>query len=176
MIDYKYPIIASRATPIESAGRTPDEDLLWEDHQWRIKKKIRFYYRWQASETLTQNLLPSREQIQEPDDFSHCISQVEDWRNRRFQEVKVWRSQRLKKSKLYEVEDWRSQRLKFGDSTRVCDSSRVSGATDVGMPFGYPRISIPGPAHYGSGQVQGLDMFTWSQRKKIPIRIRLWHL
>jgi hypothetical protein len=25
------------------------------------------------------------------------------------------------------------------------------------MPFGYPRITIPGPAHYGSGQVQGLD-------------------
>jgi hypothetical protein len=47
--------------------------------------------------------------------------------------------------------------LKFGDSTRVCDSSRVSGATDVGMPFGYPRISIPGLAHYGSRQVQGLE-------------------
>jgi hypothetical protein len=25
------------------------------------------------------------------------------------------------------------------------------------MPFGYPRIGIPGPAHYGSGQVQGLE-------------------
>jgi hypothetical protein len=37
--------------------------------------------------------------------------------------------------------------LKFGDSTRVCDSSRVSGATDMDMPFRYPRISIPGPAH-----------------------------
>jgi hypothetical protein len=24
------------------------------------------------------------------------------------------------------------------------------------MPFGYPRISIPGSAHYESGQVQGL--------------------
>jgi hypothetical protein len=38
----------------------------------------------------------------------------------------------LKKSK---IED-----LKFGDSTQVCDSSRVSGATDVGMPYGNPRI------------------------------------
>jgi hypothetical protein len=47
--------------------------------------------------------------------------------------------------------------LKFGDSTRVYDSSRVSGATDVGMPYGYPRISIPGLAHYGSGQAQGLE-------------------
>jgi hypothetical protein len=25
------------------------------------------------------------------------------------------------------------------------------------MPFGYLRISIPGSAHYGSGQVQGLE-------------------
>jgi hypothetical protein len=28
MIDYKYPTIASRATPIGSAGRAPDEELL----------------------------------------------------------------------------------------------------------------------------------------------------
>jgi hypothetical protein len=68
----------------------------------------------------------------------------------------------LKKLKFEEVEDWRSKRieevedLKFGDSTRVCDSSRVSGATDMDMPFGYPRISIPGPAHYGGGPAQGL--------------------
>jgi hypothetical protein len=25
------------------------------------------------------------------------------------------------------------------------------------MPFGYPRISIPGLAHYGGGPAQGLD-------------------
>jgi hypothetical protein len=47
--------------------------------------------------------------------------------------------------------------LKFGDSTRVGDSSRVSGATDMGMPFGYPLISIPGPAHYGGGLAHGLE-------------------
>jgi hypothetical protein len=52
-----------------------------------------------------------------------------------------------------EVEDWRNQRIEefedwsFGDSTRVCNSNWVSGATDMDMPFGYPRISIPGPAH-----------------------------
>jgi hypothetical protein len=56
------------------------------------------------------------------------------------------------KLKIEEVED-----LKFGDSTRVCDSSRVSGASDMDMPFVYPRISIPGSAHDGSGQVQGLE-------------------
>jgi hypothetical protein len=32
---------------------------------------------------------------------------------------------------------------------------------DVGMPFGYPWISIPSPAHYRGGQVQGLDKMTW---------------
>jgi hypothetical protein len=28
---------------------------------------------------------------------------------------------------------------------------------DMGMPFGYPRISIPGSAHYGGGLAQGLE-------------------
>jgi hypothetical protein len=27
----------------------------------------------------------------------------------------------------------------------------------MGMPFRYPRISIPGPAHYGGGLTQGLE-------------------
>jgi hypothetical protein len=31
MIDYKYPTIASGATPIRSAGRAPDEELLREE-------------------------------------------------------------------------------------------------------------------------------------------------
>jgi hypothetical protein len=31
-----------------------------------------------------------------------------------------------------------------------------SGATDIDMSFGYPRIGIPGPAHYGGGLEQGL--------------------
>jgi hypothetical protein len=28
---------------------------------------------------------------------------------------------------------------------------------DMGMPFGYPQISIPGLAHYGGGLAQGLE-------------------
>jgi hypothetical protein len=36
MIDYKYPTIALGATPIGSAGRAPDEELLWE----KTRKKI----------------------------------------------------------------------------------------------------------------------------------------
>jgi hypothetical protein len=75
---------------------------------------------------------------------------------------KVERNQSLKKSKI-KVKDFKKSKieevkdLKFGDSTRVYDSSRVSGATDEGMPFRYSRIIIPGPAHDGSGQVQGLE-------------------
>jgi hypothetical protein len=38
MIDYKYPTIASGATPIGSAGRAPDEELLWEE-RWRITSR-----------------------------------------------------------------------------------------------------------------------------------------
>jgi hypothetical protein len=33
MIDYKYPTIALGATPIESAGHAPDEELFREGHQ-----------------------------------------------------------------------------------------------------------------------------------------------
>jgi hypothetical protein len=73
MIDYKYPTIASGATPIGSAGCAPDEELLQE----KRGRKVRVHYRWQAPETLTQNLLPSGERIQELNDFGHCISQVE---------------------------------------------------------------------------------------------------
>jgi hypothetical protein len=66
---------------------------------------------------------------------------------------KIEEVEELKKSKIEEVEESkksenrRSRRLKFWDSTRVCNSSWVSGATDEGMPFRYPRISIPDPAH-----------------------------
>jgi hypothetical protein len=54
-----------------------------------------------------------------------------------FRKSKIWRSRSLKKSKIWS----------FGDSTRVCNSNWVSGATDEGMPFRYPRIGIPGLAH-----------------------------
>jgi hypothetical protein len=54
--------------------------------------------------------------------------------------------------KMSKIED-----LKFGDSTRVCNSNWVSGATDEGMPFGYSQISIPGPAHDADGSAQGLE-------------------
>jgi hypothetical protein len=80
------------------------------------------------------------------------IEEVEVLKKSKIEEV-----EQLKKSKIEEVKDWRSQRLKFWDSTRVCDSNWVSGATDMGMPFGYPRISIPGPAHYGGVPEEGLE-------------------
>jgi hypothetical protein len=42
------------------------------------EENLQVHYRWQAPETLIQNLLPSGERIQELDDFGHCISQVKD--------------------------------------------------------------------------------------------------
>jgi hypothetical protein len=61
MIDYKYPTIASGATPIGSAGRAPDEELLREERQ----RKFRVY---------ELNIsLPSGARIKEPDNFGHCI-------------------------------------------------------------------------------------------------------
>jgi hypothetical protein len=65
MIDYKYPTIASGATPIGSAGRAPDKELFWEE------RGIKFWvhYRWQALENKHDISLPSGEQIQEPEDF-----------------------------------------------------------------------------------------------------------
>jgi hypothetical protein len=46
MIDYKYPTIASGATPNGSAGHAPDEELLQEERG----RKFRVHYRWQAPE------------------------------------------------------------------------------------------------------------------------------
>jgi hypothetical protein len=80
------------------------------------------------------------------------VYEIEHWRSQRYMKSKtgevkdIW-SRRLKKSKIEEVKGWRSRRSKFWDSTRVCNSNWVSGATDEGMPFWYPQISIPGPAH-----------------------------
>jgi hypothetical protein len=65
MIDYKYPTIASGATPIGSAGRAPDEELLREDYEWRKGRKFRVHK--------LNILLPSGVQVQDPDDFGHCI-------------------------------------------------------------------------------------------------------
>jgi hypothetical protein len=33
------------------------------------------------------------------------------------------------------------------------------------MPFGYPQISIPGPAHYGDGPAQGLNKIDLETKK-----------
>jgi hypothetical protein len=57
MIDYKYPTIASGATPIGSAGCAPDENLFREEQE----RKFRVHG--------LNILLPSGERVQEPEDF-----------------------------------------------------------------------------------------------------------
>jgi hypothetical protein len=103
-----------------------------------VRKKI--------SSPWTQHLLPSGTRtvsrtwrFQEVEELKSKIEEIKD-----FRKSKNW-SRKFKKSKIEAFEDgWR---LKFWDSTRVCNSNWVSGATDMDMPFGYSRISIPGPTH-----------------------------
>jgi hypothetical protein len=156
MINYKYLTIASGATPIGSAGRAPDEELLQEERE----RKFWVHCRWQAPENKLE-IYSHRES-----GFKNSMISAIALAKSKIEEIEVWRSQRLKKLKFGKAEDWRHQKIwrswrlkksKFGDSTRVCNSSRVLGATNVGMPFGYPWTSVPGPAHYGGGQVQGLE-------------------
>jgi hypothetical protein len=64
MIDYKYPTVASRATSIGSAGRSPEKII--NEAQGR---KFWVHCRWQAPENKLDISLPSGEQIQEPEDF-----------------------------------------------------------------------------------------------------------
>jgi hypothetical protein len=37
------------------------------------------------------------------------------------------------------------------------DQRKKKTHDDMDMPFGYPRISIPGLTHYGGGLAQGLE-------------------
>jgi hypothetical protein len=86
MIDYKYPTIASGATPIGSVGCAPDEELLWEERG----RKFWVHCWWQAPENKL-DIYSHRERglcidniIQEPDDFGHCI-----W-SQRLKKLKIW--------------------------------------------------------------------------------------
>jgi hypothetical protein len=68
MIDYKYPTIASGATPIGSAGRAPDENYFEKNEEENF-------------ESMDSNIsLPSGERIQEPDNFwaLHLKSKFEE--------------------------------------------------------------------------------------------------
>jgi hypothetical protein len=167
MIDYKYPTIASGATPIGSAGRAPDEELRREERgrKFRVHELDIYSHRERGFKNPT---------------ILSIAFEVEDFKKSKIEEIKSYMKSNIEeiksymKSKIEEIEEVKD--LKFGDSTQVCDSSRVSGATDMGMPFRYPRISIPGPVHYGGGQVQGLDKMTWRRRKTTLICIRLAHL
>jgi hypothetical protein len=97
------------------------------------------------------------------------IEEIEDWRNQSLKKSKIEEIKKFKKSKLKKVKDWRSWSLE----TQPEFATQVE-STNVGMPFGYPWISIPSPAHYGGGQVQGLDKMTWRRRNANLICIWLY--
>jgi hypothetical protein len=57
----------------------------------------------------------------------------EDKSKDQFEDLKIWRSQRNN-----QVEDF-----KIRDSTRICNSGRISGATDKGIDNGARQLSTP---------------------------------
>jgi hypothetical protein len=87
MIDYKYPTIASGATPIESAGHAPDKELLREE-QWR-----KFWVHG-------LNIYSHQES-----GFNNLTILAIALAKSKIEEIKDWRNRSLKKSKIKEVED-----------------------------------------------------------------------
>jgi hypothetical protein len=105
MIYYKYPTIASGATPIGSAGRAPDEELFWDGHQWRTRKEISSLLSVASTRNIDLKIYSPRErEFRNSTILAIALSQ-------RLKKSKDWRSRRLKKSKFEEVEVWRSRRI-----------------------------------------------------------------
>jgi hypothetical protein len=149
MIDYKYPTIASGATPIGSAGCAPDEGLLREDHQWRIRKKIRVH---------ELDIYSHRERGFKNPTILVIAFEVED----------IW-SRRLKKSKIEDVKDW-SLETQPESATQV--ESR--GLLTWICPLGTRRLVYRVWPIKKVDQHKDSKM-TWRQRRKVLIRIRLGH-
>jgi hypothetical protein len=193
MIDYKYPTIASGATPIGSAGHAPDEDLLWEDHQWRARKKILSPLSVASTRKSTRHFTPiGRAYFKKPK-----IYEVEEWRNRSLKKSKILRGRRLKnlmfeevedfkKSKIEEFEVWRSQRLKkrrLKKSKIWCLETQPESATQV-ESRGLLTWVCPSGIHrlvYRVWPIKEVENYkdskmTWRWRRKVLICIRLGHL
>jgi hypothetical protein len=84
VIDYKYPTIASGATPIGSAGRAPDEKYFKKNEEENFESIVGGKHQ-KINSTYTPI---GRADSRKPDDFGHSISQT-----------------RCMKSKIYEAED-----------------------------------------------------------------------
>jgi hypothetical protein len=46
-------------------------------------------------------------------------------------------------------------------------SRHVQNESDVGMPFEYPRISIPGLSHYEDGLAYGLEYWLGDEERQV---------
>jgi hypothetical protein len=80
MIDYKYPTIASGATPIGSAGRAPDEESLWGEWGRKFRVHELDIYSHRESGFKNPKILGSRR------------IEIKNWINQRFQEVEELKS------------------------------------------------------------------------------------
>jgi hypothetical protein len=79
MIDYEYPTIASRATPIGSAGRAPEEESLWGEWGRKFRGHELDIYSHRESGFKNPKISGSRR------------IEIKNWINQRFQEVEDWR-------------------------------------------------------------------------------------
>jgi hypothetical protein len=110
MIDYKHPTIASWATPIRSAGRAPNEELFWEDNEenfesivggkhQKVNSTFHSHRESGFKNSTTSAIALAKSKIEE----------IEVWRSQRLKKSKISRSQSYMKSKIEAFEDWRSQ-------------------------------------------------------------------
>jgi hypothetical protein len=115
MINYKYPTIASGATPIGSAGRAPNEELLWEGRG----RKFRIHYRGKHQK-INSTFYSHRESGFKNPMILAIAFEVEDWRNWMIEEVREF-----KKSKIWSLEtqpESMTQVESRGLLMRVCPS------------------------------------------------------
>jgi hypothetical protein len=165
MIDYKYLTIASGATPIGSAGRAPDEELLWEDYEWRKGRKFRVHK--------LDISLPSGEQIQEPEDFRKSKNWSRKLKKSKIEEVEdIW-SRSLMKSKFEEVKELMKSKI-WSLETQPESATRIESR---GYWRGYARW-VPADWYIGPSPLRRWtstrnQRLTWRRRRKALIRIRL---
>jgi hypothetical protein len=157
-------------------------------------RKFWVHYRWQALENKL-DIYSHRESGFKNSTILAIAFEVDDWRNRRFQEVEVWRKSKIeeikdfKKSKFEEVKDWRSRRFKKSKIEEVEElkiwslETQPESATQVesrGLLTWVCPLGTQGLV-YRVRPIKEVDKYkdskmTWRWRKAALICIRLGHL
>jgi hypothetical protein len=109
MIDYKYPTIASEATPIGSAGRAPDEELFWEEQGKKIRVHgLNIYSHWESG-FKNPKILAIAFEVEGMWSRRLKKSKIEEIED--FKKSKFWRNWSLKKSKIEELRELKKSKI-----------------------------------------------------------------